>query len=108
MSAAAPRRVVITGAAVLSPLGLDPSAFWQALLAGRSGVGPIQALDVSALPVRFAGELRGFDAKKIITGKEERKSLKMMARSVQMGVACAKLAFADSGIDRPALDSTRF
>jgi 3-oxoacyl-[acyl-carrier-protein] synthase II len=108
MPAPPPRRVVITGAGVLSPLGADPAAFWQSLLEGKSGVRPIQALDASALPVRIAAELPHFDAKKIITGKEERKSLKMMARSVQMGVACAKLAFADTGIDRARLDPTRF
>jgi 3-oxoacyl-[acyl-carrier-protein] synthase II len=108
MPPASPRRVVITGAAVLSPIGQDLASFGQSLRDGRGGVRVIQSLDVSALPVRIGGEVLGFDAKKIITGKEERKSLKMMARSVQMGVACAKLAFADSGIDRPQLDSTRF
>src|SRR6476659_8400482 len=108
MPPASPRRVVITGAAVLSPIGQDLASFGQSLRDGRGGVRAIQSLDVSVLPVRIGGEVLGFDAKKIITGKEERKSLKMMARSVQMGVACAKLAFADSGIDRPQLDSTRF
>src|SRR5690242_12166456 len=102
------RRVVITGVGVLSPIGADPAAFWQALCDRKSGVRPTQALDASALPVRIAAEVPNFDAKKIITGKEQRKSLKMMARSVQMGVACAKLAFADAGIDRARLDSTRF
>ena len=98
MADSPPRRVVITGVGVLSPIGSDLEAYWQSLLAGRSGVRSIQALDVSALPVRISPpELPGFDAKKIITGKEERKSLKMMARSVQMGVASAKLAFADTG-----------
>jgi 3-oxoacyl-[acyl-carrier-protein] synthase II len=75
--------------------------------AGTGGVGPIRSLDASTLPVRIAGEVAGFDAKKVLT-KDERKSLKMMSRPVQMGVACAKLAFADAGIDRSKLDSTRF
>src|SRR5262245_13099502 len=108
MAVPSPRRVVITGAGVISPLGSDPASFWQALLERRSGVRAIQSLDAAALPVRIAAEVPHFDAKKIVTGKEERKSLKMMARSVQMGVACAKLAFADTGIDRAQLDSTRF
>src|SRR5262249_48357112 len=107
MAASSPRRVVITGVGVLSPIGQDVASFWQSLLDRRSGVGPIRSLDVSALPVRFAGEVH-FDPKKVITGKEERKSLKMMARSVQMGVACAKLAFAGAGLDRGQLDPTRF
>ncbi len=101
------RRVVITGAGVITPIGQDLPAFWQSLAAGQSGIGPIRSLDASALPVRIAGEVPGFDAKKVLT-RDERKSLKMMARSVQMGVACAKLAFADAGIDRSQLDSARF
>src|SRR5438270_10135976 len=101
------RRVVITGAGVITALGQDPATVWQAILAGASGVGPIRSLDASALPVRIAGEVIGFDAKKLLT-RDERKSLKMMARPVQLGVNCAKLAFADSGVDRPKLDSTRF
>src|SRR5437660_3185747 len=102
------RRVVITGLGLLTPLGFDPAAFWAALMAGKSGVRALSQPGAAELPVRIAGELPGFDAKKILSGKEERKSLKMMARTVQMGVACAKLAFADSGVDRAKLDSTRF
>src|SRR5437660_1902725 len=102
------RRVVITGLGLLTPLGFDPAAFWAALMAGKSGVRALSQPGAAELPVRIAGELPGFDAKKILSGKEERKSLKMMARTVQMGVACAKLAFADAGVDRAKLDSTRF
>lgn len=101
------RRVVITGAGLITPIGQDVPTVWQSLAGGKSGIGPIRALDASTLPVRIAGEVPGFDAKKVMS-KDERKSLKMMARSVQMGVACAKLAFADTGIDRAQLDSTRF
>jgi 3-oxoacyl-[acyl-carrier-protein] synthase II len=101
------RRVVFTGAGVITALGQEPAALWNAVGAGTSGVGPITSLDASALPVRIAGEVKGFDPKKQLT-KDERKSLKMMARPVQLGVAGAKLAFADSGVDRSKLDSTRF
>ncbi len=58
--------------------------------------------------MRIAGEVRDFEPKKILTGKDIRKSLRMMARPVQMGVACAQLAFADAGVERAKLDSTRF
>jgi 3-oxoacyl-[acyl-carrier-protein] synthase II len=102
-----PRRVVITGAGVVTPIGQDLPTFWQSLASGTSGVGPIRSIDASTLAVRIAGEVHGFDPKKVLS-KDERKSLKMMARSVQMGVACAKLAFADAGVDRSQLDSTRF
>jgi 3-oxoacyl-[acyl-carrier-protein] synthase II len=102
------RRVVITGAGVISPIGQDLPAVWRALVAGTSGVGPIRSIDVAALPVRIAGEVPAFDAKKIITDREERKSLKMMSRTVQMGVACARLAFADAALARGQLDPARF
>ena len=96
MSVPSHRRVVITGMAAFSPLGFDLDAFWQSLVTGQSGIRPITSIDVSALPVRFGGELPGFDAKKFFD-KDERKSLKMMARTVQMGVGCAKLAFQRCG-----------
>src|SRR5829696_464154 len=108
MAAPSPRRVVVTGLGLITALGHTPAAFWDALSAGRSGVGPLKSFDPAALPVRIAGEVRDFDPKKVLVGKEERKSIKMMARAVQMGVCCAKLAFADSGVDRAKLDSTRF
>src|SRR5688572_23491894 len=104
MAAPLSRRVVITGIGVLSPIGFDPAAYWQSLLARASGVRPIRALDASALPVRFAGEI-DFKANDYVE-KKDRKSLKMMARPVQMGLACANLAMADCGIDRTRLDST--
>src|SRR5688572_28197134 len=108
MPSSSSRRVVITGAGVISPIGQELPAVWRALVAGTSGVGLIRSIDVAALPVRIAGEVPAFDAKKIVTDREERKSLKMMSRTVQMGVACARLAFADAGLARGQLDPTRF
>jgi 3-oxoacyl-[acyl-carrier-protein] synthase II len=107
MPTSPPRRVVITGAGVITALGQELPAVWDAVRGGVSGVGAITSLDASALPVRIAGEVKGFDPKKHLT-KDERKSLKMMARPVQLGVVGAKLAFADSGVDRSKLESTRF
>jgi 3-oxoacyl-[acyl-carrier-protein] synthase II len=104
----ASRRAVITGLSVFSPLGLDAGALWDGLTAGRSGIRPIALFDASQYAVTFAGELPAFDAKKFIVGKEPRKALKMMARPIQVGVACANVAMADAGIDRAQLDSTRF
>jgi 3-oxoacyl-[acyl-carrier-protein] synthase II len=107
MSNALNRRIVITGMAAFSPLGLDLDAYWQSLTDAKSGIRPITSIDVSTLAVRFGGELPGFDAKKFFK-KDERKSLKMMARTVQMGVGCAKLAFQNSGAARGSIDPTRF
>lgn len=106
MAAPPTRRVVITGIGVLSPIGHDPAAFWQSLLAKKSGVRTIRSIDTSALPVHFAGEI-DFKANDYVE-KKDRKSLKMMARTIQLGLAGANLAMKDSGIDRGQLDSTRF
>jgi 3-oxoacyl-[acyl-carrier-protein] synthase II len=58
------RRVVITGLGAVTPLGNDVATFWEGLLAGRSGVGPITRFDASALEVRIAGEVKQFDAQR--------------------------------------------
>src|SRR5947209_12264402 len=106
MAAPPPRRVVITGIGVLSAIGHDPATFWQSLLEKKSGVRTIRSIDSSALPVHIAGEI-DFKANDYVE-KKDRKSLKMMARTIQMGLAGANLAMKDCGIDRTKLDSTRF
>lgn len=59
-AAAKQRRVVVTGCGALSPLGLDAEAFWNGLVAGRSGIEAIRCFDASDFPVKVAGELKGF------------------------------------------------
>src|SRR5207253_2579913 len=77
------------------------------LATGRSGIRPIQAFDVSTLPIRIAGEVRPFDARNYVE-KKDRKSLLIMARTIQLGIAAAKLALDDSGVDKSKLDPARF
>ena len=67
------RRVVITGVGVVSPLGLDAPSTWTALVAGKSGIGPITKFDVSAFSCRIGGEVRGFDPENYIDRKEVKK-----------------------------------
>jgi 3-oxoacyl-[acyl-carrier-protein] synthase II len=67
------RRVVITGIGLITPLGLDAPSSWDALLAGKSGIGPITKFDASNLPARIAGEVRDFDPLQYIDKKEARK-----------------------------------
>ena len=55
------RRVVITGMGMLTPLGTDVSSSWQGVLEGRSGIGPIEHMDLSAYTTRFGGSVKGFN-----------------------------------------------
>lgn len=101
------RRAVITGLGVVSPIGSTLDAFWQSLVEARSGVRSLQGMDTSTLPVRFGGEIPGFDAKKYLDRKAG-KSLRLMARTIQLSVAAAQLALDDSKVDKNALDPARF
>ena len=101
------RRAVITGAGALSAVGDTPEALWQAWNAGKSGVKTISLFDSSGLPVRIAGEMTGFDAKNYID-KKDRKQLRMMARTIQLAVACSQKTLENSKIDKAKLDKTRF
>jgi len=107
-----PRRTVITGHGALTPLGNDPATVWAALSAGRGAVGPITAFDASRLPSRIAGEVRDFSARKHLDNKNEfekaiGKSLKLMARTIQLGLIAAKFAVKDAGLERGRYDPTR-
>ncbi|MFN3652920.1 MAG: beta-ketoacyl-ACP synthase II [Armatimonadota bacterium] len=82
------RRVVITGLGCVSPVGLDAESSWQAVLAGKSGVAPLERFDASSLPVRFGAEVKGFDPLKWVERKEARK----MDRFTQFAVAAAQEA----------------
>lgn len=89
-----PRRVVVTGVGLVSPLGVGTQPTWEAMLAGRSGIGPITAFDASAFTTRIAGEVKGFDPERWI----ERKDLKKTGRFIQFAVAAADFALRDSGL----------
>jgi len=67
------RRVVISGIGLITPLGLCVESTWTALLAGRSGVGPITRFDTTGYASTIAAEVRGFDAERFIERKEARK-----------------------------------
>ncbi len=66
-------RVVVTGIGAVTPVGLTARATWASLLAGRSGVAAITAFDASHLPVRIAGEVKGFDPKRYMDHKVARR-----------------------------------
>ncbi|NLF15497.1 MAG: beta-ketoacyl-ACP synthase II [Anaerolineaceae bacterium] len=88
------RRVVVTGMGTLNPLGHDVDTFWAGVVAGRSGIGPITAYDASEQAVRIAGEVKGFDATRVLGLKEARRT----DRFSQLIVAAADQAIADAGL----------
>jgi 3-oxoacyl-[acyl-carrier-protein] synthase II len=87
--------VVVTGMGAVTPLGLDVASTWEAMLAGKSGVGPITAFDPGGLTVRIAAEVRGFDPVAHFGPREHRH----LDRFAQLAVVAARQAVADSGID---------
>jgi 3-oxoacyl-[acyl-carrier-protein] synthase II len=89
------RRVVITGAGMVSPLGNDVESSWQALIAGESGADDITAFDHAGYGVHFACELKDFDPTVWI----DRKAARRMDRFAQMILAAARQAEQESGID---------
>ncbi len=101
------RRVVLTGIGVVSPIGLDFPSFRQSLREGRGGIHAVRSFDASALPVRFGGEVVDFDARQYLE-KKDRKRLNVMVRTIQFAVAAAQLAMNDAGLNKEALDPTRF
>jgi 3-oxoacyl-[acyl-carrier-protein] synthase II len=89
------RRVVVTGLGAVSPVGNDVATTWEALLAGRSGIGPITRFDASGLSCRIAGEVKDFDLAGYITAKEARR----MDVFIHYGIAASAQAIKDSGIE---------
>jgi len=100
MTAETAREVVITGIGVFSPIGIGRSAFWAGLSEGRCGLKRIQHASWVAAPGCIGGEVSDFNDE---TAKKEhlktlRKSLKVMCREIQMGVASALQAMDDAGL----------
>src|ERR671910_933862 len=89
------RRVVVTGLGAVTPIGNDAPSTWRAAVAGESGIDFIRSFDASGFPVRIAAEVKDFDPSTVASPKEVRK----FDRNVLLGVAAAKEAVADSGLD---------
>jgi beta-ketoacyl-acyl-carrier-protein synthase II len=96
------RRVVITGLGVVAPNGIGKTAFWDACVAGRSGIRPITQFDASTLPTRIAGEVSGFDPAALGLTCEECSHLD---RNTQFAVAAANLALQDAALPALAEDA---
>ncbi len=88
------RRIAVTGLGTVSPIGNDIGTVWSNLVAGCSGLAPITRFDASGYESNVAGEVKGFDAREWMDFKAARRT----GLNVQFGVAAAKQALADSGI----------
>ncbi len=97
------KRVVITGVGAISPIGNTAAEFWQALLAGKSGIGLITRFDAAEYDAKIAGEVKDFDPTVFIDKKEARR----MDRFTQFAIAAAKMALDDSGMDMEKEDKSR-
>ena len=89
------RRVVVTGLGITSPLGTGIEKNWDALMSGRSGIGPITRFDASDYPTRFAGEVRDFPEEEFFDKKEARK----MDLFIHYALGAAAMALTDSGLE---------
>jgi 3-oxoacyl-[acyl-carrier-protein] synthase II len=84
----------VTGVGLVTPLGIGTEASWEAIRAGKCGIGPITQFDSSAFSCRIAGEVKGFVPGDYI----EKKEIKKMGRFIQFAVAAADYALKDSGL----------
>jgi 3-oxoacyl-[acyl-carrier-protein] synthase II len=97
------KRVVITGLGALTPLGNDVATFWEGLVAGRSGVAPIQFYDSSDQDVRIAAELKDFDPTPYLDRKQIRRTdrfTQLVIVAADQAIADAELTFGENGDNR--------
>ena len=95
-------RIVVTGIGMLNSVGLNKDESFENIIAGKTGVGRITHFDPEGFASQVAGEVKGFDPKTIMNPKEVKKA----DRFIQFGLAAAKEAMADSGLEE--YDSDRF
>jgi 3-oxoacyl-[acyl-carrier-protein] synthase II len=88
-------RVVITGLGAITPLGLTVEDFWEGLINGRSGVGPITLFDASKFSVQIAAEVKGFHPEDYMPDKRADRG----ARCTQFAIAAAKMALESARLD---------
>jgi 3-oxoacyl-[acyl-carrier-protein] synthase II len=100
------RRVVVTGLGVVSPNGIGRKAFADAIVEGRSGVGPIESFDTSGQSVKIAGEIKNFDVTPFLG--DHKKNLKVVSRAVGFAIGAASMAVDDAGLETASLDPERF
>ena len=97
------RRVVVTGLGIVSPVGNDVASAWSAILAGRSGIGPVTRIDTTTFSTHFGGEIRRLDIEPYLSVKDARR----MDAFMQYGVIAGMQAMRDSGLEVTEANSDR-
>jgi 3-oxoacyl-[acyl-carrier-protein] synthase II len=98
-----PRRVAVTGVGLVSPLGVGTAVNWEALLAGKSGIGPITRFDTTDYPCRIAGEVKDFNPLDFLDKKEVKKS----DTFIHYALAASRFAVEDAGLVIDAANADR-
>ncbi len=96
-------KVVVTGLGTINPLALNTKDFWEGLVAGKSGIGPITHFDSSKFRVKVDAEVHGFDATKYM----DLKVVDRTSRTIQFAIAAAKEAIQSAGLDMTQEDINR-
>src|SRR4051794_31983982 len=97
------RRVVITGLGTVCPVATDTPSYWQSLLQGKSGIGPITLIDTKDFKVKFGGEVKNFAPDKFM----DTRSARRLDRFAQFAMVAATEALKDSGLDLAKEDPFR-
>ncbi len=95
--------MVVTGLGVVSPIGIGKDAFWEALIAGKCGIGPITHFDVSSYPCKLAATVHDFNATDFFPPKDARR----FSRGSQFAIIATQKAFEDSLLDLSREDPYR-
>ncbi|RLJ75014.1 beta-ketoacyl-ACP synthase II [Pedobacter alluvionis] len=93
------KRVVVTGLGAITPLGNTVEQFWQQILAGKSGIGPITKFDSSKFKTQFAGEVKDFNPEEYL----EKKEIKKYDLFTQYAIGSSDQAIKDAGLDFSAM-----
>ena len=97
------RRVVVTGLGIVSPVGNDVASAWAAIVAGRSGIGPVTRIDTTTFSTHFGGEIRALNIEPYLSVKDARR----MDAFMQYGVIAGMQAMRDSGLEVTEANSDR-
>ena len=97
------KRVVVTGLGAITPIGLTVVDFWNSLVEGKSGIGPITYFDTTEFVTKFAAELKGFDPLNYM----DRKLSQRIDPFTQYAMVASDMAITDSGLNLDTVNKER-